>query len=293
MNYKDHSLLYLYLYKMFECILCGDTGSGNDEQYLVSKSMKSLISANRNIESVIIVGDNIYPSGCTDVNDEQFITKFQDPYKEIDLPFYLCLGNHDYGEGQTNMSQSQIDYTTSRVNTNNKWNMPARWYSHEWPECEFFFIDTNFEWSDEPTIRDQLNDTIMAIRNSQKRWKVLCGHHTWRSVGGHGNAEPKHEKFMDDLLRQVKIDLYVCGHDHCKSVIRVTKYNVTTLVIGTGGKPYDENMIYLDKLYADKSILEFFSPNLGVCHMKCNKNSLVLICYNEFLEEEYRYKIKK
>lgn len=274
---------------MFECILCGDTGSGNDEQYLVSKSMENLISANRNIESVIIVGDNIYPSGCTDVNDEQFITKFQEPYKNIDLPFYLCLGNHDYGYDQNNMSQSQIDYTNSKNNTNKKWNMPKRWYSQGYPECEFVFIDTNFEYLDESMIRDQLNDTIQSIRESQKRWKILCGHHTWRSVGGHGNAEPKHEKFMDDLLQQVKIDLYVCGHDHCKSLIKVGKHSVPTLVIGTGGKSYDENMIYLNKTDSDKSILEFFSPNLGICHMKCNKNSLVLICYNELLEEEYRY----
>jgi len=277
----------------FECILCGDTGSGNDEQYMVSKSMVHLIGQRPNIECVIIVGDNIYPSGCTDVNDKQFITKFQDPYKYINLPFYLCLGNHDYGYEQKDMSQSQIDYTESTLNTNHKWNMPNRWYSQQYSECDFFFIDTNFEWLDEHTIREQLNDTIRTIRDSHKKWKVLCGHHTWRSVGGHGNAEPKHEKFMDDLLKEVKIDLYVCGHDHCKSLIEVGKHNVPALVIGTGGKSYDENMVFIDKADNDKSILKFFSPNLGTCHMKCNSSSLTLTCYNELLEEEYRYTIKK
>ena len=274
---------------MFECILTADTGSGNDDQYLVSESMSKLIAKNPKIKSVMIVGDNIYPDGCQTVDDEQFITKFQDPYKHIKLPFYLCLGNHDYHT----KAQTQIDYTFSKHNLNKKWNMPKKWYSQQFPHCEFFFIDTNFEYYSESVINKQLQDTIQSIKNSKKKWKILCGHHTWRSVGGHGNAEKRHETFMDDLLTKDKIDLYVCGHDHCKSLIEVGKHKIPTLVIGTGGKSYDENLFYPEKMDNDNSILEFFSPNLGVCHMKCNKDSLTLICYNELLEKEYQYKINK
>ena len=60
----------------FECILTGDTGSGNDDQYLVSESMSKLIAKNPKIQSVMIVGDNIYPDGCQTVDDEQFIGVF-------------------------------------------------------------------------------------------------------------------------------------------------------------------------------------------------------------------------
>ena len=273
----------------FECILTGDTGSGNDDQYLVSESMSKLIAKNPKIQSVMIVGDNIYPDGCQTVDDEQFITKFQDPYKNIDLPFYLCLGNHDYHT----KAQTQIDYTFSKHNKDHKWNMPKKWYSQQFPQCEFFFIDTNFEYYSESVINKQLQDTIQSIKNSKKKWKILCGHHTWRSVGGHGNAEKRHETFMNDLLTKVKIDLYVCGHDHCKSIIKVGSHKTLTLVIGTGGKSYDETIFYPEKMNSDNSILEFFSPNLGVCHMKCKKDSLTLICYNELLEKEYQYRIKK
>ena len=106
---------------MFECIFVGDTGSGNDDQRKVAKSMVKLISKNP-IKSVIIVGDNIYPDGCNDVHDLQFNTKFRDIYQNIDLPFYLCLGNHDY---HTN-PQSQIDYTHSQYNNDKKWNILDR-----------------------------------------------------------------------------------------------------------------------------------------------------------------------
>ena len=274
---------------MFECILTADTGSGNDDQYLVSESMSKLIAKNPKIQSVMIVGDNIYPDGCQTVDDEQFITKFQDPYKNIDLPFYLCLGNHDYHT----KAQTQIDYTFSKHNKDHKWNMPKKWYSQQFPHCEFFFIDTNFDRLSKPVINKQLQDTIQSIKNSKKKWKILCGHHTWRSVGGHGNAEKRHETFMNDLLTKAKIDLYVCGHDHCKSIIKVGSHKTLTLVIGTGGKSYDETIFYPEKMNSDNSILEFFSPNLGVCHMKCKKDSLTLICYNELLEKEYQYRIKK
>jgi len=274
---------------MFECILVGDTGSGNDDQYLVSESMSELIKRNPGIKSIMIVGDNIYPDGCQTVDDEQFITKFQDPYKNIDLPFYLCLGNHDYHI----KAQPQIDYTFSKHNTDHKWNMPHQWYSQEYDDCDFFFIDTNFKHLNHHVILKQLRDTIISIQNSNKKWKILCGHHTWRSVGGHGNAETKHEKFMDDLLKEVTFDLYVCGHDHCKSLIEVGKHKIPTVVIGTGGKPYDENIFYPEKMDDDNSILEFFSPNLGVCHMKCKNDSLVLTYYNELLEKEYQYVSRK
>jgi len=286
---------------MFECILVGDTGSGNNDQYLVSESMSKLIAKNPKIQSVMIVGDNIYPRGCDSVDDEQFVTKFQEPYKNINLPFYLCLGNHDYGTKGNDFSDTQIKYTYSKHNTDKKWNMPKKWYSQQFPHCEFFFIDTNFDRLSEFVIQNQLRDTVQGIRNSKKKWKILCGHHTWRSVGGHGNAssepsptaEHNFETFMNDLFKQVKIDLYVCGHDHCKSVIKIGSHKTLTLVIGTGGKLYDENIFYPQNMDPDNSILEFFSPNLGVCHMKCNKDSLVLTCYNELLEKEYTYKIKK
>ena len=271
---------------MFECILIGDSGSGSIDQKKVAKSMEELIK-DRPIKTVIIVGDNIYPDGCQTVDDIQFNTKFRDIYQKIALKFYLCLGNHDY---HTN-PQSQIDYTFSQYNTDKKWNMPNKYYHQSFPYCDMIFIDTNFNHLSESFIQQQLEDTIKNIQQSKKKWKILCGHHTWRSVGGHGNAEPKHERFMDDLLKRVKIDLYVCGHDHCKSLIIVGKHEIPTLVIGSGGKKYDDKLVFLEKTKYDNSRLDFFSPNLGICHMLCNNKSLYLTCYNELLQPEYSIKL--
>ena len=286
-----------------ECILVGDTGTGKADQYSVAKSMEDLIRRKDTyIARVMIVGDNIYPNGCYGVQDLQFDNKFQKPYRNIHLPFYLCLGNHDYSQTVSDNSQAQIDYTASDYNVTfidgtKKWNMPSKWYMKSFDNCDFFFLDTNMDRLKTTEIDDQLKYMIREIKQSKNRWKILCGHHTWRSVGGHGNAKsdmPRFEQFMKDLLLQVRIDLYVCGHDHCKSIIEVGRNGVPTLVIGTGGKKYDERMPHKKnkkKLDEDGSKLKFFSPELGVCHFKATKDSITLTCYTENLKKEFKYTI--
>ena len=95
----------------------------------------------------------------------------------------------------------------------------------------------------ESSIMNQLNHMIKLIRKSKKKWKILCGHHPWRSVGGHGNADRRLEAFFNELASKCKFDLYMCGHDHCKNIILKKFGNriITLLVIGTGGKEYHGN----------------------------------------------------
>jgi hypothetical protein len=171
--------------------------------------------------------------------------------------------------------------------------MPSKWYLQSFPYCDMFFIDTNFKHLSEDIIQKQLNDTISSIQNSKKRWKILCGHHTWRSIGGHGNAEERHEKFMDELLSKVQINIYICGHDHCKSLIKVGKHDIPTLVIGTGGKSYDDSLLFLEKTDQDNSVLEYFSPNLGVCSFEVTQKKLSATFYDEKCTEEFTYEIEK
>ena len=86
--------------------------------------------------------------------------------------------------------------------------------------CEFFFLDTNIDFMNDKEIQDQLSFMSHKIKNSNSRWRILCGHHPWRSVGGHGNANFKMDKFFNDLVSTTfKIHLYMCGHDHCKNLI--------------------------------------------------------------------------
>lgn len=271
---------------MVQIIVTADTGSGSKDQYLVANSMSQLIKKYP-IKDILLLGDNIYEVGVSSVDDKQFHTKFEYPYQKINKQFHLCLGNHDYGNSY--FSNGNYKYQIEYSNYSDKWNMPDRYYNLVRHPCEFFFLDTNFNHMSEEVIMKQFNDITKMMKQSKQKWKIVCGHHTWRCIGGHGNAEKRHERFMQDLWSEVDFDLYMCGHDHCKNIIQTKKNNKTiyNLVIGTGGKKYDETSIYPKNLKKDNSDLLFHSPNLGVCVINATKDKLQLTCFNEESKEEF------
>ena len=49
---------------------------------------------------IMSTGDNFYPNGVRSVDDRQFDNKWRNVYNHtslVDLPWYLTVGNHDYG----------------------------------------------------------------------------------------------------------------------------------------------------------------------------------------------------
>ena len=278
-------------------IVSSDTGSGEKEQYLVADSMLRLTKRNP-IDSILLLGDNIYEDGVSSIEDPQFKTKFEDPYRKINKKFYMCLGNHDYGNSYFTIGKGRENYQVQYSKFSDKWHMPSKYYSFKRGPCEFFFLDTNFEFMNEMDIMKQYNEMLRKIKNSKSKWNIVCGHHTWRCVGGHGNAEKRHEIFMNDLLKQgARIDLYMCGHDHCKNLIlKKNPYRnqeIPVVVIGTGGKSYPKEFLNLDNMKKDESELLFHSPNLGSILLDASKQKLKLSFLNEKLEEEMVHQIGK
>ena len=281
-------------------IVTSDSGSGSNDQYKVARSMEKL-SDLFNINSVLLLGDNIYEEGVTSLHDHQFKTKFEYPYQNINKLFYLCLGNHDYGNSLSLKKNAKFQIEYSKFSP--KWNLNDQYYSVKKGPCEFFFIDTNFDFMNDTEIMKQLNFISGKIKQSNKKWKILCGHHPWRSVGGHGNATIRLELFFNELIKRkgVSIDLYMCGHDHCKNLIlknHPTKKNkkIPLVVIGTGGKKYhggDNGRPHLHNMYKNDSELLFHSPNLGTCLIDATPKKLKLNFYDELLQEEFNYTVQK
>ena len=99
---------------------------------------------------------------------------------------------------------------------------------------------------------------------------------------------------MKELLSDVTIDIYMCGHDHCKNHSIVTlpnKKTVHSVVIGTGGKVYDVNMRFMENLDKGDFDLEFHSPNLGYLVFHATNKQLMLKFYNEENILEYDFLI--
>ena len=272
------------------CIVIGDMGKGTPDQFSVAKAMKQLYKKH-NIKFVLGLGDNIYPSGCSSVDDPLFQTHFEKPYSILpNDKWYMCLGNHDYGYDYDNSkalldnSQHQIDYT----NHSKKWYMPSKYYSFTKGPVEFFYLDTNLDHKSESAIQKQLHEMKDKLDKSKKKWKVVVGHHTWRSIAGHGNAERRLEVFLNDLFKDTKPNLYMCGHDHCKSII--IKDGITLVISGNGGESYDEPNVELSNMHDCQ--LNYFSPSLGFAILKIKKGSLDLDFYNDTGFKEYTHVVK-
>ena len=214
----------------------GDGGEGNSEQKQVADVMLSECNLAGGCEFVLYLGDNFYDSGVISVSDSQFQEKFEIPYANFDIPFYVVLGNHDYGliPIEAEKAAYQLDYHY----ISDKWFMPNSYYAKRHGDVELFGLDTN------PLIVDQLITEIdkqdqidwfsEAVASSDASWKIAFGHHPYISNGQHGNAGDYEgfsviplvngqgmKDFGDNHLCG-KVDIYFVGHDHNRQWLEPT-----------------------------------------------------------------------
>jgi tartrate-resistant acid phosphatase type 5 len=228
--------------KPVKFVAVGDTGKGNADQRRVAIAMRDLCAA-KGCDFVLMLGDNIYDAGVTSTTDSQWQAKFEQPYMDVDLPFYVALGNHDYGGkliidvagigNEFDKGKVEVDYT--QVST--KWNMPATHYTFTFGNVGFVVFDTNsILWGDD-TYGDQAQWLPSALAEvAGKRWIFTAGHHPYRSNGQHGNAGDYDapelagitipnplpiqngdavKSFFDDNVCGIS-QVYFAGHDHSR-----------------------------------------------------------------------------
>ena len=243
----------------------GDSGSGSDGAYAVGQAMADLCAVKAGAENapdragcdfVVGLGDNIYESGVTSVDDPQFEEKFELPFEPVDLPFYLVLGNHDNtayvgGDGAGNArGEFQVDYTYFDGRLSDRWIMPDRYFQQDAGETEsgaplvsLFALDSNpiaggfadadLDYAYHTYGINQMNWAVSAIGGSQAAFKIGLAHHPYLSNGTHGNAGnydgvpseilpvlagDRWRAFMEEAVCD-KADFFFAGHDHDLQVI--------------------------------------------------------------------------
>jgi hypothetical protein len=164
------------------------------------------------------------------------------PYADIDLPFYVALGNHDYGGtlgpiptagvgNEFGKGRIEVEYTAR----SRKWIMPATHYTVRTGPVGVIVLDTNsIQWSnnDNGDQRAWYPTALMEVQGAP--WKLVFGHHPFRSNGQHGNAGtyesievggiliPIPIPILDGAAMKTFYDEVVCGtvafaisgHDH-------------------------------------------------------------------------------
>jgi tartrate-resistant acid phosphatase type 5 len=273
-------------------IIClGDFGSGTVEQYKVAKLIRNLIKKKRNCKLILGLGDNFYPDGVLDKADPQFITKFEEPYAKIpdSIKFYNILGNHDY-KGNP---QAEIDYTTSNIGSG-KWVLPHNFYCFDYKIggaiVEFFAVDTNFDKMSNENRKIQEKWIDEALTYSKAKWKIVYGHHPWKSSGQHGSTLPDSplDIFYSNLVERHEVNLILSGHDHDQQHIAINGY--PDLVVSGVGSKIRTHPEILRNL---KPGLKFYSERLGCCLIEINKERLKVNFYDVNGTRVYYFYVQK
>ena len=208
----------------------GDTGYGGEILRANASSMERAAET-RPVAFVLLLGDNFYPSGVESAEDRRWKEIFEDAFvgAKLQVPFYAVLGNHDH----RGSIEAEIDYTKRSA----RWKMPSRWYTFTAPladgsAAQFFALDTqpiHHGWS-EAKEEEAWLDAELSL--SKARWKIVFGHHPFRSHGSHGETAELRAR-LEPILERRGVDLVISGHDHDLQVIP-SKAGWVQVVSGAG-----------------------------------------------------------
>jgi len=225
-------------------IIMGDTGTGDEGQTKIANAVEAKCKKD-GCDFVQLLGDNLYPSGASSVNDPVWADLFETPYVAIDLDFYAVLGNHDYGANGAGTdfpkAKNEVDYTKK----SKKWKMPSAYFHFQKENVELFELDTNAAFFSQAAT--QKTDVSAWVAASTADWKIALGHHPYKSNGPHGNAgkydgisiAPVSGAAVKSFLEGTicgKVDLYFAGHDHSQQWLNESCMGTELAVSGAGAK---------------------------------------------------------
>lgn len=257
-------------------MILGDWGAGGKLQRQVAGAMLRKSQENKP-QFILSVGDNFYPRGVSSADDNQWKTKFEDVYvgKELEIPWYVALGNHDYLLNP----DAQIDYGKK----NSRWKMPARYFTFsqniENTTIDFFVLDTDSMKHGNGS--EQMTWLERELKRSTARWKIAVGHHPIRSYGSHGEEKVMVQS-VKPFLDKYGVQLYLCGHEHDLQCIKNPADKFTCIVSGGGGGSRTTS-------YGDYSL--FAGNNGGFCYAVVTKDKFYCEWLNPKAEVVFAHSI--
>lgn len=223
-------------------VAVGDTGKNNEAQKQVAQAMirHCMISS---CHYGLLLGDNLYNEGMTSPTDPKMDQYFRNYYSPLPFPFFVTLGNHDYGALSNNWTRGS--YQLEYAKTNPQFILPRYWYYVEFEHFVLAVIDTTrMMWSkDLDPQRQMLRE---AHAKSKGKYLIVMAHHPYLSNGDHGNAgryegvsfpsfvSGTEVKKMIDQEICGKAHIYISGHDHNLQLTNGSIVNCSTLFIVSG-----------------------------------------------------------
>jgi hypothetical protein len=205
-------------------IALGDAGSGLPAQQRIADRLVEYHDRSP-YRLVLLLGDNIYPNGDTIKYGEKRFTTLYKPLLQRGVIFKAVLGNHDIS-GPLGVGYPTF-WMSNRDENMRFFNMPYTFYDFTYGPIHFFMLDTNkFKSMQRLWLSERLTQ-------SDRPWKIVCGHHPVLSSGFHG-CTPRLRRHLKPMLEKHGAALYLSAHEHDYERFKAV-HGVHYIVSGGGG----------------------------------------------------------
>jgi len=253
-------------------VVIGDAGTGESLQKQVAHAV-STVCAQKGCDFVLYLGDNFYPNGVESLDDPLFETAFDQVYREVKLPFFVVLGNHDVrGDVEPQRLYSLV---------NKKWHLPAYNYSFQAGPVNFFGVNSNcipFSWF---WLKDELNNAPAAP------WNMVFTHHNLYGSGHHKDA-PFLQKLWWEWGLADQVDFFFSGHEHLLEHLTPQGVPGEYWISGAGGYPINRGDI--DQAREDS---RFMSTSQGLLWVSVEEAEVGLEFFDLYGAPLYQYQKKR
>lgn len=185
-------------------------------------------------KAVLLCGDNFYFK-LAGVDDPHWNTLFEQMYdpKTLNIPFYACLGNHDY-DGN-NLS---IELAYAKVHPESRFKLPAPWYRmdvpKERPMLTVIMLDSNRDNLADVQWNQQIEWLKHELEGPRAAWTICCAHHPLYSNGFFW-ANGILQQDWGKLLEKYHVDFYLSGHEHNLQHLEIPGSSTSYVIAGGGG----------------------------------------------------------
>ena len=155
-------------------------------------------------DGLVLLGDNVYPSGDPGRLPETVFGPFGDVLARAEL--HAILGNHDVKAPPGRGARAERSHASGQVAA---LGMPGRWWARRLPgDVLLVGLDSTLVHHTDQTA--WLAHTLAA---ATERWRIVAVHHPAYSAGYQGSSQAVRQRW-GPLFARHGVQLVLSGHDH-------------------------------------------------------------------------------
>lgn len=222
----------------------GDVGEGEEEEWRTAYSMTMLERGNPGYDGLLLLGDNVYPSG----DPERLPYTVFRPFGILldrGVSLYAILGNHDVAGGWGDQQMSDLG-------------MPGRWWTDVIGDVRLVGLDAY-------SLGDPAQTAFLerTLREAAEPWTIVAIHESPYSAGYQGSNLEVRRRYAP-IFARFGVQLVLSGHDHDYQRSRPID-GVTYIVTGAGGLTRGTGEEWFTEV--SWAVLHFLDVNVFEDHM--------------------------